>query len=178
MLLCTFQMLQAQLMAAPMQDCRASKGGGCTARAPKPQLLNENFTLLLMLQVVDARDPLLYRSEDLEKYCRELHPSKASLLLLNKADLLPIPLRLAWADYFHSIGLDCVFWSAKVATEGRSSGLLCSETGNSYDAVPDGVTHQQQHAPCFQACVVMASRKGCPSTSRFHVLSSFLSFHA
>ena len=72
-------------------------------------------------QVVDARDPLLYRSEDLEKYCRELHPSKASMLLLNKADLLPIPLRLAWAEYFDSIGLDYVFWSAKVATDGESA---------------------------------------------------------
>ena len=68
---------------------------------------------------MDARDPLLYRSEDLENYCRELHDSKASMLLLNKADLLPIPLRLAWADYFDSIGLDYVFWSAKVATDGE-----------------------------------------------------------
>ncbi len=43
--------------------------------------------------MLDARDPLRYRSEDLEAYARELHPSKASLMLLNKADLLPAPLR-------------------------------------------------------------------------------------
>ena len=57
--------------------------------------------------MVDARDPLTYRSEDLERYARHLHPFKASLLLLNKADLLPegglgaggwgLGCRLGWA---------------------------------------------------------------------------------
>lgn len=42
------------------------------------------------LQVVDARDPLLYRCEDLEAYGRELCATKTPLLLLNKADLLPV----------------------------------------------------------------------------------------
>lgn len=46
---------------------------------------------------MDARDPLTYRSEDLERYARDLHATKASLLLLNKADLLPEALRAAWA---------------------------------------------------------------------------------
>lgn len=43
--------------------------------------------------MVDARDPLTYRSEDLEAYALDLHPTKRSLLLLNKADLLPEALR-------------------------------------------------------------------------------------
>ena len=42
-----------------------------------------------LLQVLDARDPLRYRSEDLESYSVQLHPTKGSVLLLNKADLLP-----------------------------------------------------------------------------------------
>ena len=42
---------------------------------------------------MDARDPLTYRSEDLEAYALGLHPTKRSLLLLNKADLLPQALR-------------------------------------------------------------------------------------
>lgn len=54
---------------------------------------------------MDARDPLLYRSEDLESYARELHSSKSSLLLLNKADLLPPHVRSAWADYFDQVGV-------------------------------------------------------------------------
>lgn len=68
-------------------------------------------------QVLDARDPLRYRSEDMEEYVRELHPAKASLMLLNKADLLPRQLREAWADYFEARGVDFIFWSAKAATE-------------------------------------------------------------
>lgn len=70
------------------------------------------------IQVVDARDPLLYRSTDLEALARELHPSKASLMLLNKADLLTKALRTAWADYFDGQGISYIFWSAKAAAEG------------------------------------------------------------
>ena len=60
----------------------------------------------------------MYRSEDLEAFARELHPTKASMLLLNKADLLTPALRTAWADYFDAQGVDYAFWSAKVAAEG------------------------------------------------------------
>jgi len=70
-----------------------------------------------VVQVVDARDPLTYRSEDLELYCREVHDAKRTMLLLNKADLLPEKLRSAWADYFDEQGLRYAFWSAKQAAE-------------------------------------------------------------
>lgn len=69
------------------------------------------------MQVLDARDPLRYRSEDLEAFAREAHPEKASLMLLNKADLLPRALRAAWAVYFQRQGVDFIFWSAKAASE-------------------------------------------------------------
>ena len=39
-------------------------------------------------QILDARNPLLYRCPDLETYIHELDPAKKNLLLLNKADLL------------------------------------------------------------------------------------------
>ena len=70
-----------------------------------------------VVQVVDARDPLTYRSEDLELYCREVHGAKRCMLLLNKADLLPEKLRSAWADYFDALGVKYAFWSAKSAVE-------------------------------------------------------------
>ena len=69
------------------------------------------------VQVLDARDPLRYRSEDLEAFAREAHPAKASLMLLNKADLLPQRLRAAWAAHFQRAGVDFLFWSAKAAAE-------------------------------------------------------------
>ncbi len=76
-----------------------------------------NWLLTPCVQVLDARDPLRYRSEDLEAFAREAHAEKASLMLLNKADLLPRPLRAAWAAYFQRQGVDFIFWSAKSASD-------------------------------------------------------------
>ncbi|KAL4446291.1 hypothetical protein ABPG77_003098 [Micractinium sp. CCAP 211/92] len=75
----------------------------------------------VVVQVVDARDPLTYRSEDLERYALALHPTKRSLLLLNKADLLPEALRSTWADHLDSLGCDYVFWSAKAGMDEHST---------------------------------------------------------
>lgn len=71
---------------------------------------------------MDARDPLFYRCQDLEDAALELNPAKASVLLLNKADLLPQAARTAWADYFDSQDVDYVFWSAKAASEAETAG--------------------------------------------------------
>jgi large subunit GTPase 1 len=35
-------------------------------------------------QILDARNPLLFRSPDLEKYVKEVSALKANLILLNK----------------------------------------------------------------------------------------------
>lgn len=70
----------------------------------------------LVVQVVDARDPLMYRCEDVEAYCRELCPNKVPVLLLNKADLLSDELRAQWAKYFTDRGVKYYFWSAVDAT--------------------------------------------------------------
>jgi large subunit GTPase 1 len=40
------------------------------------------------VQIVDARNPLFFRSKDLEKYVKEIDEKKKNLLLINKADLL------------------------------------------------------------------------------------------
>lgn len=81
----------------------------------------------IVVQVVDSRDPLTYRSEDLEAYCLELHATKRTLILINKADLLPARLRSAWADYFDSLGINYVFWSAKFAADMEENGALGDE---------------------------------------------------
>ena len=83
----------------------------------------------VIVQVVDARDPLTYRSEDLERYALEMHPAKSSLLLLNKADLLPEALRSAWADYFDGLGVDYAFWSAKAGMDEHSTGAALTAEG-------------------------------------------------
>ena len=73
--------------------------------------------------MVDARDPLRYWSPDLQAYARELKPSKPSLMLLNKADLLPHHVRAQWADYLDAQGIEYLFWSAKAAAASASAGV-------------------------------------------------------
>ncbi|KIX09969.1 uncharacterized protein Z518_01050 [Rhinocladiella mackenziei CBS 650.93] len=71
----------------------------------------------LVVQIVDARNPLLFRSEDLEKYVKEVDPQKRNLLLVNKADMMTEEQRRQWADYFHEQGINFKFFSAHLAKE-------------------------------------------------------------
>lgn len=70
----------------------------------------------LLVMVIDARDPLFYRCLDLEAYARETDEYKRTLLLVNKADLLPFSVREKWAEYFRRNEILFVFWSAKAAS--------------------------------------------------------------
>lgn len=69
----------------------------------------------LVVQIVDARNPLLFRSEDLEKYVKEVNPKKNNLLLVNKADMMTLEQRESWADYFERAGINYKFFSASLA---------------------------------------------------------------
>ncbi|KAM3159700.1 Large subunit GTPase 1 [Lachancea thermotolerans] len=71
----------------------------------------------LVVQIVDARDPLLFRSVDLELYVKELNEGKQNLLLVNKADLLTRKQRIIWAKYFISRNISFTFFSAARANE-------------------------------------------------------------
>jgi large subunit GTPase 1 len=71
----------------------------------------------LVVQIVDARNPLLFRSEDLERYVKHVGERKENLLLVNKADMLTLEQRQAWADYFEAAGIAYKFFSASLAKE-------------------------------------------------------------
>ncbi|KAF9976178.1 hypothetical protein BGZ73_009032 [Actinomortierella ambigua] len=71
----------------------------------------------LVVQIVDARNPLFFRSPDLEIYVKEVDPRKQNLLLINKADYLSVKQRKAWADYFDAEGIRYTFFSAALAKE-------------------------------------------------------------
>uniref|UniRef100_A0A668A3Q8 Large subunit GTPase 1 homolog n=1 Tax=Myripristis murdjan TaxID=586833 RepID=A0A668A3Q8_9TELE len=66
----------------------------------------------VVVQIVDARNPLLFRCPDLELYVKEVSRDKVNMLLVNKADLLTREQRRAWARHFQREGLRAVFWSA------------------------------------------------------------------
>eukprot|EP00834_Sanchytrium_tribonematis_P004439 NODE_219_length_12440_cov_2.445588.p3 type:complete len:487 gc:universal NODE_219_length_12440_cov_2.445588:11706-10246(-) len=67
----------------------------------------------LIVQIVDARNPLLFRCSDLEKYVHEVDSRKKNLLLVNKADLLSEDQRIIWKQYFRKNNIEFVFFSAK-----------------------------------------------------------------
>ena len=69
----------------------------------------------IVVQIVDARNPLFYRSGDLETYVKEVGAGKQCLLVINKADFLTVKQRLTWADFFTNLGVEFLFFSAKVS---------------------------------------------------------------
>eukprot|EP00668_Euglena_longa_P019034 GGOE01023726.1.p1 GENE.GGOE01023726.1~~GGOE01023726.1.p1 ORF type:complete len:727 (+),score=275.56 GGOE01023726.1:36-2216(+) len=75
----------------------------------------------IVFSLLDARNPLMFRTQDLEEYVRShldvAGRPKQVVLLLNKADLLTRPQRLAWAKFFQRNGLRFIFFSAGLALQ-------------------------------------------------------------
>ena len=69
----------------------------------------------IIVQIVDARNPLMFRSQDLEAYVHEVDPLKRNVLLVNKADLLTRKQRFKWATYFKHMNIRAIFFSAAMA---------------------------------------------------------------
>ena len=67
----------------------------------------------VLIQIVDARNPLLYRCPDLEDYVREVNADKRCLLVINKADFLSHAQRAVWARHLNALGVSFVFFSAR-----------------------------------------------------------------
>lgn len=86
----------------------------------------------LVVQIVDARNPMTFRCRDLEAYVTELgligssgmqdreegssKGRRTNLLLINKSDLLTREQRAMWADYFDKEGIKYAFFSAIIAS--------------------------------------------------------------
>lgn len=66
-----------------------------------------------IVQVVDARNPLLFYCEDAFHYAGELDSGKKTLVICNKGDLLTNNQRKSWSEYFTSAGIKHVFYSAQ-----------------------------------------------------------------
>lgn len=108
----------------------------------------------LVVQIVDARNPLRFRCEDLEAYINEMDTverqdssrggRRKSLLLINKADLLTLDQRSAalqlilwiislilfrrrWADYFDQQRVGYAFFSAATAVALQEARKLASQ---------------------------------------------------
>lgn len=66
----------------------------------------------ILVQILDARNPLLFFCDDFDTYIKEIDPNKLCVILLNKSDYLTEEQRKHWLNYFNSIGKVCVFFSA------------------------------------------------------------------
>lgn len=62
----------------------------------------------VIIQVVDARNPMLFYTKDIRRH----YPAKKHLLLLNKADLLSSQQILSWRDHLNRQQIDHAFYSA------------------------------------------------------------------
>ena len=69
------------------------------------------------VQILDARNPLIYLCPDLQKYVKEINENKSNIILLNKSDFLTENQRQIWAQYFDSLGMKALFFSAKQQLE-------------------------------------------------------------
>merc|ERR1712070_1330600 len=92
----------------------------------------------LVVQIVDARNPLLFRSDDLERYVKEVDKKKRNLLLVNKADMMTLEQRQAWAEYFVQNGINFRFFSAELAKE------LNEAKGNAFEGLEDEADESEE----------------------------------
>ncbi|KAL7823359.1 GTP-binding protein, HSR-1 related [Trichoderma gracile] len=103
----------------------------------------------LIVQIVDARNPLLFRSEDLESYVKAVDPKKENLLLINKADMMTTKQRKAWAKHLREAGIAYKFFSAQLAKELIEARENADD--ESSDEEPPFSSNQAQKAPQEEA---------------------------
>ncbi|XP_061152669.1 large subunit GTPase 1 homolog [Syngnathus typhle] len=96
----------------------------------------------VVVQIVDARNPSLFRCPDLELYVKEVSENKVNMVLVNKADLLTRQQRRAWARHFENEGLRAVFWSALA----ESNRLDAEEKGLEVEQPESGESDQDDGA--------------------------------
>ncbi|XP_018008557.1 large subunit GTPase 1 homolog [Hyalella azteca] len=113
----------------------------------------------VVVQIVDARNPLMFRCTDLEKYVKEVDPDKVNLLLVNKSDFLSEEQRQAWADYFNINNVFAVFFSALAAGNELGKELEdLSEEEDEEEESRDNVSGESSKLFEFEAPIVPVSQ--------------------
>lgn len=93
----------------------------------------------LLLQIVDARNPFFYYSEDLEKYIDSIDGNKEFILCINKADYLSKELIAHWNTYFNEKNIKHIFFSAKI-----EQSKLDADDGESEDTSEEDLANEEQ----------------------------------
>lgn len=114
----------------------------------------------IVIQVVDARNPLLFYTSDLYKYLSSMTPPRQMVLLVNKSDLLTSKQRLAWKEYFNSNNVKHVFYSAFYEqwkldhAETEHEDDTSSEILDEECVVKYFLSNEQQHSPFLDGQVL------------------------
>ena len=97
----------------------------------------------VVVQVVDARNPLLYMSQSLQDYVKEVGSAKNNVILFNKADLLPKKVRAAWGKFLDAQNVRCFFFAARTEIEAR---LKEKEAEIRKAMIPEGNEDEEEDA--------------------------------
>lgn len=102
----------------------------------------------ILLEIVDCRNPLAFRSMDFENYVggskNAQGVTKPVVLLLNKADLLTENQRKAWTAYLQQRGLKFYFFSAKPLERPADHTQRTTESSSSDDEDDDKPTQVER----------------------------------
>ncbi|KAJ8374324.1 hypothetical protein SKAU_G00049040 [Synaphobranchus kaupii] len=137
----------------------------------------------VVVQIVDARHPSLFRCPDLESYVKEVSQHKENMLLVNKADLLTREQREIWARHFEREGIRTVFWSAlaenarlEAEEKGEANGEGEEELSGEEEVARDeeevprdeeeeGDTDEEEMREMFEDCVEEGDWQTCSEGS-------------
>ena len=108
----------------------------------------------VIIQVVDARDPLFYSSTDLATYVKEVDPRKESVLLLNKADLLTTEQRKSWSNYFIESDMKALFFSATLEEHEYNDENEVVDFGSDLILRPDQVLNVMKSLSAYETITV------------------------
>ena len=100
----------------------------------------------IVVQILDARNPELFRCPSLEDYVKDIDARKKNVLLVNKADLLPAELRAEWARHWRERNVTALFFSAVLEQDKLDAAKkLESDTGNAdYNSLVQQPPAQQE----------------------------------
>uniref|UniRef100_A0A8D1DCD5 Large subunit GTPase 1 homolog n=1 Tax=Sus scrofa TaxID=9823 RepID=A0A8D1DCD5_PIG len=114
----------------------------------------------IVVQIVDARNPLLFRCEDLECYVKSLNDNKENVILINKADLLTAEQRSAWAEFFEKENVKVIFWSAlaeAIQVTGDSKAEVNGDPG-------EAITTEVENSSCDETKLPHSETEHLPSS--------------
>lgn len=138
----------------------AKNGGGVAGASVTPyeknlhvwrQLWRVLERSAVVLQIVDARNPLFYLSDDLRSYAMD-ELGKPMLMLVNKSDYLTERQRRAWSDYFTKRGIDHLFFSAYDEQKKIDEAAAAAKKGVDLEELQQIVSDDEHDSDADESC--------------------------